>query len=68
MNQYDPKDRYQPTFSGVDAKGEIVWTLQAKQTWHLEMFPVRYRGDFSEQWMRLLLAENGFDWDIEEAA
>lgn len=61
---YVCKDGYQPTFAGTDAKGEFIWTFKMKEPWHLKMFPVRYGGDFSEQWMRLRLYEQGYDWDF----
>ncbi len=63
MTQYDPKDRYQPICLGLDATGEILWRFIAKEAWQTIMLPVQYRGDFSDQWMRLLLQENGIDWE-----
>ncbi len=62
MVQYDPKERYQPICAGFDANGEIIWTLKPKEPWQTKMFPVPYRGDFNDQWMRLILAENGMEW------
>ncbi len=61
---YIDKKGWQPTCAGIDERGELVWGRQAKETWHLEMFPVRYDGDFKEHWMRLLLVQKyGLEWE-----
>jgi len=64
---YVPTAGYQPVCVGLDENGELLWRLQMKEPWHMKMFPVRYTGDFSEQWMWLVLAEKGMDWDSEPA-
>lgn len=60
--QYVPPNRYQPIFSGVSEQGEILWSREFKQSWHTKMFPVKYEGDFSEQWMWLCVFEKGHFW------
>lgn len=64
---YVTQEGWQPTVVGALKDGELVWTLKMKSPDHLKKFPVRYRGDFSEQWMRLSLYEKGYTWDAEES-
>jgi hypothetical protein len=61
--QYIPRDRYQPVCRGFDQNGELIWELAFKEAWQTRMLPVPYRGDLSDQWMRLILNENGIDWE-----
>ncbi len=61
---YVPKEGYQSVCRGLE-NGELVWDLQPKETWHQKMFPVRYKGDFSEQWMWLCILEKGMEWKGE---
>jgi hypothetical protein len=63
---YIPKNGYQPICKGLDLEGELIWDLKMKEPWHLKMFPVHYTGDFSEQWMYLILMEKGIEWDRPE--
>jgi hypothetical protein len=63
---YVSKVGYQPVCAGVDPQGELLWDLQMKAPWHSKMFPVRYQGDFGEQWMWLSLMEKGLEWDRAE--
>jgi len=53
---------FQPYCAGTDATGELVWDKKIKEPWHLKMFPVHYGGDFRDQWMWLLMYEQGLDW------
>lgn len=60
--QYIPKDGYQPVCVSL-INGELVWDLKIKEPWHTQMFPIRYTGDFGEQWMRLIIMEKyGLEW------
>jgi hypothetical protein len=59
---YVCKQGWQPKCTGLDSKGELVWTLEMKEPWHQKMFPVPYKGDFSNEWMWKVLHERGMDW------
>lgn len=60
--KYQPTDnRMQPTVTGVNENGELIWSMVPKAPWHLNMFPVGYQGQFFEKWTRLALAEAGYD-------
>jgi hypothetical protein len=61
---YQNPDAMQPTCGGVDENGELIWMVVPKARWHQAMFPVRYLGNFTEQWMFLIMKEKGIDWDI----
>lgn len=59
-------ERTQPVVTGVNAKGELIWTKRAMARWQMEMFRVRYYGDFMVHWMkRQMLDTMGIDWDSE---
>ncbi len=59
---YVSQEGYQPVCKGLDERGEFIWDVKMKEPWHLKMFPVRYKGDFSEQWMLLVMTEKGFEF------
>jgi len=60
--QYQSRKGWQPICIGIDYLGELIWDLRIKEIWHQKMFPARYDGDFSDQWMWLVLQEKGIDW------
>jgi hypothetical protein len=62
---YISKEGWQPVCKGLDEHGNLIWDLQMKEPWHLKMFPVRYKGDFSEQWMWLCLQQSGMEWVLD---
>jgi hypothetical protein len=65
---YVSKLGYQPICTGIDESGNLVWDAKQKENWHLEMFPVPYRGDFKEQWTDFkTLSVDGFTTKDQEA-
>lgn len=58
---YMPSEAYQPICVGQTPAGELLWDRKIKEPWHQKMFPVQYRGDFQELWMRLILHQAGWD-------
>jgi hypothetical protein len=50
-------ERTQPVCTGVDAKGELVWTRIAMPRWQMEMFRVPYVGDFMAYWMKRVFCD-----------
>lgn len=57
-----PDGAMQPSAGArLNKKGELVWTFAQKAPWHFKMFPNRYDGDFSCQWMFMMLLEKGHD-------
>ncbi len=57
---------YQPVVVGIDDGGNLIWESRMKEPWQLKMFPVKYGGDFSNQWMWKSLQEKGLDWEPED--
>jgi hypothetical protein len=44
-------ERTQPVVTGVDKNGELIWGIVAMARWQMEMFRVKYYGDFMAFWM-----------------
>ncbi len=44
-------ERTQPVVTGVNEKGEFVWGIVPMARWQMEMFRVRYYGDFMAHWI-----------------
>jgi len=66
MSVYDPRSRYHPVCRGYDTNGELKWEFRPREVWQQKLFPTPYKGDFAEQWMRLLILEKyGLGWDDE---
>lgn len=55
-------DRYQPVVIGTDCNGELVWSKVPMERWQMEMFKLHYHGDFSEQWMWMVMHSSGYEW------
>lgn len=57
-------NRKRPICTGVDANGELTWSMVPMELWEiLQLYRRQYHGDFGEQWMRLLLMEKyAIDW------
>jgi hypothetical protein len=44
-------ERIQPTCTGLNEKGELVWEGRTMAFWQMVMFRVQYIGDFINSWM-----------------
>lgn len=58
-------NRQQPICTGVNARGELLWASVPMELWQiLQQYRRQYTGDFSEQWMRMIILERwGLGWD-----
>jgi hypothetical protein len=45
-------ERKQPICKGVDHRGELLWGMIDMPRWQMEMFRVRYYGDFMAHWIK----------------
>lgn len=50
-------ERTRPVCSGVNGKGELVWETVPMARWQMEMFRVRYYGDFMAHWLKRQFAD-----------
>lgn len=59
-------ERTQPVFKGTNAKGEILWGIIPMPRWQMEMFRVRYYGDFMAHWLKKQFFDiTGFESDSD---
>lgn len=57
-------ERIEPVTTGVDDKGELVWGQAPMPRWKMEMFRVRYYGDFAAYWIRRVFTDaTGYEAD-----
>ncbi len=45
-------ERTQPIVTGTDVHGELTWGVVAMARWQMEMFRVKYYGDFMAHWIK----------------
>jgi hypothetical protein len=59
-------ERRQPVVTGVNKKGELLWGFIDMPRWQMEMFRVRYYGDFMAHWIKQqFFNATGFESDKE---
>lgn len=45
-------ERQQPVVKGINEKGELIWGTMPMPRWQMEMFRVKYYGDFIGFWLK----------------
>jgi hypothetical protein len=58
-------ERIQPVCIGTDDHGELVWGVIEMPRWQMIMFPKRYEGSLSVQWMELSAYDKA-GWELQK--
>lgn len=62
-------ERIQPTCVGTAANGEPIWEGREMPRWQMEMFRLRYYGDFMAFWMKKRFYDiTGFEMTHDEGS
>ena len=62
-------ERKQPVVTGTDKKGELLWGFIDMPRWQMEMFRVRYYGDFMAFWIKKQFYDlTGFEMSKDEGS
>ena len=58
-------ERPQPVVTGINPKGELLWSQIEMPLWQRLMFPIRYCGDFAAFWQKRRMVVM-LGWEIDD--